>query len=207
MAKLLHILAAPRPEGVSRTRKLAAAFFEEYRRARPDDSVETLDLFAAPLPAMDAVGVEAKLKHQAGEALEGAVRQRWQEIDLFVEQFLAADKYVFTSPMWNFGVPYRLKLYLDIIVQAGRTFRFVEGKPQGLAAGRPAALLASRGGDYRPGSPFAAANFQDPYLKTILGFIGLSDLKVVAFEGTDSRGAEERLAQALEEARALARAF
>lgn len=207
MAKLLHIVAAPRAEGVSRTRSVAAAFFAEYHQTHPKDRIDTLDLFAAALPEMDEVGVEAKFKNQRGEPMQGAVAQRWEEIEGYVEQFLAADKYVFTAPMWNFSIPYRLKLYFDVIVQAGRTFRFVAGKPDGLVTSRPVALLASRGGRYQPGSPLAAANFQDPYLKTILGFIGLTDLKVVAFEGTDSHGAEERRAAALEQARALARTF
>lgn len=207
MARLLHIVSAPRPEGVSRTRQVAAAFFDAYRQPHPNDSVETLDLFATRLPEMDAVGVEAKFKNARGEATESAVQQRWQEIDRFVEQFLAADKYVFTAPMWNFGIPYRLKHYFDVIVQARRTFRFMGGKSEGLAAGRPAALLTSRGGVYSPGSPGEAMNQQEPYLRTILAFIGITDLKVVAFEGADSRGAEERLAAALEQARALARSF
>lgn len=205
MARVLHLVAAPRPQGISRTRRVAAAFFDAYRQAHPGDSIETLELFAAPLPEIDAVGVEAKFKNARGEAMEGAAQQRWQEIDRFVEQFLAADKYVFTAPMWNFGIPYRLKHYFDVIVQAKRTFRYVGGKPEGLAAGRPAALLTSRGGVYSPGSPGEAMNQQEPYLRTILGFIGITELKVVAFEGTDSRGAEDRLAAALEQAGALAR--
>ena len=207
MAKLLHILAAPRADGVSRTRKVATAFFDAYRQAQPNATIDTLDLFAASLPAMDALGVEAKLKHQAAEELQGAVAQRWAEIERFVQQFLAADKYVFTAPMWNFGIPYRLKHYFDVIVQAGLTFRFVSGSVEGLAAGRPAALLTSRGADYRPGSPFAPFNQQEPYLKAILGFLGITDFRVAAFEGTDSHGAEERLALAVEQARALARSF
>lgn len=207
MAHVLHIVAAPRAEGVSRTRKVAAAFFDAYRAVHAQDRIETLDLFTATLPEMDAVGVEAKFKNQRREEMEGAVRERWQEIDRVVAQFLSADKYVFTAPMWNFGIPYRLKHYFDVIVQAGRTFRYVSGKPEGLAAGRPAALLTSRGGVYSPGSPGEALNQQEPYLRTILGFIGITDLRVVAFEGTDSRGADERLAAALEQARALARTF
>lgn len=207
MARLLHILAAPRPDGVSRTRKVVAAFFDTYRQTHPNDSIETLDLFAAALPEMDAVGVEAKFKNASGEPMESAVAERWRAIDGYVEQFLAADKYVFSSPMWNFGIPYRLKHYFDVIVQARRTFRFVGGKSEGLAAGRPAALLTSRGGIYAPGSPWEATNQQEPYLRTILAFIGLTELKVVAFEGTDSRGADQRLVAALEQARALAREF
>ena len=167
MARRLHIVAAPRPDGVSRTRQVAAAFLDAYRQANPSDKIETLDLFAAPLPEMDAVGVEAKFKNARGEEMEGAVRQRWNEIDHFVEQFLAADKYVFTAPMWNFGIPYRLKHYFDVIVQARRTFRYVSGKSEGLAAGCPAVLLTSRGGIYSPGSPGEAMNQQEPYLGTI----------------------------------------
>ncbi len=71
----------------------------------------------------------------------------------------------------------------------------------------PAALLTSRGGDYRPGSPFAPFNQQEPCLKVILGFLGITDFCVAAFEGTDSHGAEERLALAVEKARALAHSF
>jgi len=94
-----------------------------------------------------------------------------------------ADIVVIGTPMYNFTIPTQLKAWLDRIIIAGKTFRYTETGPIGLAAGKKVIIASSRGGLYAPGMPFAANDFQEPYLRAILGFIGITDIEVVRAEG------------------------
>ena len=135
----------------------------------------------------------------------------WEVVAGAVEGFKSADKIVISSPMWNFGIPYRLKQYLDVIVQPGLTFSFSpDAGYSGLVTGRPAMLILARGGEYPAGSEAAAFDFQRPYLETVLRFIGFSDIKAVVVEPTIQAGpeaADKRLAAAVENARKMADSF
>ncbi len=97
-----------------------------------------------------------------------------------------ADEYVFGVAMHNFSIPSVLKLWIDQVVRAGRTFSYTASGPQGLLQGKKATILVASGGVYEAGSPASAMNFIDPYLKTILAFIGITDVKFVSAGGAPS---------------------
>ncbi len=108
--------------------------------------------------------------------------------------------------MWNFSIPYTLKYYIDAIVQPGYTFRYDEqGRAIGLVQGKKMVCFTSRGADYSPGSPYNAYDFQEPYLRAIFGFLGVTDIEFVHAQPMDitPEWREQALAAAIEQARAI----
>jgi len=210
MEKLLYIQASPRLER-SRSIAVSNAFVEAYKEENPGDQVITLNLFLADLPQFDGHALEAKYNILHGREHTEEDAEAWRSIENFIEEFTSADKYVLAVPMWNFLIPYRLKHYLDIIVQPGYTFRVDEkGQYEGLVRGKPLMLVCSRGGEYLPGTETEALDFQTPYLTMIMGFIGFQDIRTIKVEPTLAGGperAEKRVAQAVEKARAMAGVF
>jgi len=210
MARLLHIIASPRGER-SRSLRLAQAFLESYRRAHPDDTVETLDVFHDDIPEFDEKAAAGKYRITHGAQSTTEEDRRWLQVVEACEHFKSFGKYVLTCPMWNFSIPYRLKLYLDTIVQPSLTFAY---DPQtgysGLVGDKPVMVLSARGGDYSPGSGAEAIDFHAPYLKWILGFMGLTNVDFVLADGLDASAPEEAeriLAAAIEKARQAAQRF
>ena len=210
MARVLQLKATPRGEE-SRTMKLAGAFTEAYLAAHPGDTIDTVDLFTADLQPFElnaANGRYAILRgkeHTAEEALA------WSRVTAAIENFKSYDKYVITTPMWNFNVPWCLKLFLDTILQPGYTFGYDPEKGFfGLMAGKPVQLLITRTGNYAPGSGAEGIDFQLPYLKFIVGFMGLELKGVVIAQALDMVTPEESaqiLANAIAEAHAAAATF
>lgn len=124
---------------------------------------------------------------------------------------MSADKYLFSLPMWNFGVPYKLKHYVDVLVQPGYTFSYspTEGY-KGLVTGKPAVLICARGGAYSPGTGGEYLDMQKSYMETALEFIGISNIKSVIVEPTLKSTPEqlEKIKElAKEKARSIARNF
>lgn len=104
--------------------------------------------------------------------------------EAYIEDVEAADAIVIAAPMYNFSIPSTLKAWLDHITQAGRTFRYTaEGRPEGLLKDKKVYVVASRGGVYTGDSPVKTMDFQEPYLRHMLGFIGLTDVSFVHVEG------------------------
>jgi FMN-dependent NADH-azoreductase len=183
MANLLHIVASPRGESYST--RLAKAFLEAYRQARPQDRVETLDLFRADIPPFSAPAAKAKYSVSAGQPPRDEAEAAWKPVIETINHFKRFDRYVVSSPMWNFGIPYRLKQYIDVIVQPSLTVAFSPDKGYtGLVAGRPMMLLLARGGIYQSGNPLETFDFQESYLRAIFGFIGFTDIRTVTIQGT-----------------------
>lgn len=183
MANVLHIVASPRSESYST--RLAEAFVETYRQDRPEDRIETLDVFRDDIPPFYAPAAKAKYAVAAGQAPRDEAEKAWQPVVEAINHFKRFDKYVVSSPMWNFGIPYRLKQYIDVIVQPSLTFGYSPEKGYtGLVTGRPMMLLLARGGVYRSGNPLETYDFQESYLRTIFGFIGFSDIRAVMIQGT-----------------------
>jgi FMN-dependent NADH-azoreductase len=184
MGKLLYIQASPRLER-SYSISVANAFVSAYKKVNPSDDVSTLNLFTKDLPAFDGLAVQAKytilhgLKHTPEELAA------WKKVEELIAEFKSADKYVMAVPMWNFGIPYRLKQYLDIIVQPGYTFSFSpkEGY-KGLVLGKPVLVAYSRGGAYPKGSAEEAFDLQTKYFQLALGFIGFTDIRTLVVEPT-----------------------
>jgi FMN-dependent NADH-azoreductase len=186
MTTLLHVIASPQASTSSFSGKVADAFIKAYQETHPTHVIDTLDLWNEPLPALGALSASWKTKVMMGQpptADEDAERAILQTT---VDRFMAADRYVFSVPMWNFSVPYRLKHYIDVIVQPGMTFGFDPAKGYfGLVPGqRPVYVVQSRGGSYAAGTPMASMDFQAPYLDLILGFIGLTNVTTQLVECT-----------------------
>ncbi len=184
MARLLYIEASPRKER-SASIEAAKTFINEYERTHPEDVVETLDLWATPLPEFDGHVIDSKYVILHGLEHTDEQRQAWKGVEDVIEQFIAADKYLFSLPMWNFGIPYKLKHYVDVIVQPGYTFSFSpEEGYKGLVTGKPLAVIYARGGAYGVGTGSESYDLQKAYLEHILGFIGFSDFQSILVEPT-----------------------
>lgn len=205
MARLLHIIATPRG-AESRTLRISKSYVEKFRSEDPDGTVDELDLFKEGLPAFAATRAKGKYVIMGGGKLEGTTRELWREVEGQIERFLRADVYLVSAPMWNFSIPYVLKQYIDLIVQPGYLFKYGPKGPEGLAKGKKMVVVTTRGGDYGPDSPFKAMDFQEPYLKGVFGFVGITDLTFVHGQPADAGGpklGEKRIRAAVEAVKKL----
>ncbi|MCA2216592.1 FMN-dependent NADH-azoreductase [Jidongwangia harbinensis] len=203
---LLHVVATPR-SSASTTLRVSGPFLDQLRADRPDLEIETLDLFADDLPVVAGENIDAKYDLMRGRPIEGSRAAPWRTVETLINQFRRADICLISAPMWNFGIPYALKYYLDAIVQPGYLFAYDDaGVPVGLCAGKTLVCVTSRGGDYSPGSPMHAYDLQEPYLRAIFGFVGITDITFVNVQPTDLDPArrEEAVRAGLDEARVLA---
>jgi FMN-dependent NADH-azoreductase len=209
MAKLLYIEASPRKDR-SRSIQVARIFLAAYQKSRPDDSIETLDLWATNLPRFDGATIEAKYAIVQGQPHTPEQAQAWKSVVAVVEHFKSADKYLFSLPMWNFGVPYIFKHYIDVLVQPGLTFSFdSQSGYQGLVTGKKAVAIYARGGAYGSGTGMEGYDLQSKTLSGIFGFIGLTDLVTIFVEPTlaPKEVAEAGFAKAEELAVSTAKSF
>lgn len=195
MAKLLHIVASPRGRHSNST-QLADWFLSSYRRKHPNDMISVLNVFDAQLPVFAADAAAAKFAPIFGTEMSDAQKTLWKEVEARIAEFDDADKIVISSPMWNFSVPYPLKHYIDILVQPGLTFGYDAESMMhlGLLRNRPVQLLLTRSsippGDY--------GDFQLPYLRYVLGFIGLRDIRTLTAWQITQPTAEARAAYVAE---------
>lgn len=170
--KLLHIDSSILGENAA-SRPLTAAVVDRLRKENPGLDVTYRDLAAEPLPHLT-------LGHLA--AAENPTREQ-AESQQALDDFLAADVVVIGAPMYNFTVPSQLKAWIDRILVAGKTFKYTDKGAQGLAGGKRVIAVVSRGGLYGAGTPSAAAEHVESYLKTVFGFIGVSDVEFIVAEG------------------------
>jgi FMN-dependent NADH-azoreductase len=179
--KLLHIDSSPLGSN-SASRLLTERVVAQWRATHPGSVVEYLDL-AQEAPAhlsIDALGFAAG---PDAEGLSDAQRQENRVSERLVSQFLAADVVVVGAPMYNFSIPSQLKAWIDRVAQAGRTFKYTETGPQGLAGGKTVIVASSRGGVYSTNPALAFLDHQESYLKTVFGFFGVTDVRIVRAEG------------------------
>ncbi len=210
MSKVLYIKASPMKER-SYSISTADAFAKAYKKTHPNDEIKVLDLFLVNLPAFDFVAASGKYKIMHGKPHSPEEKAAWDKVVAVIEEFKSADKYVFAVPMWNFSIPYRLKHYIDILVQPGLTFTVdSSGNYKGLVIGKPVFVAYARGGEYPAGSPSEAFDLQKKYFELILGFIGLTDVRSVTVEPTLAGGsalAKQKRSAAIEQAERLAGDF
>ncbi len=210
MAKLLYIEASPRKER-SQSIRVANTFLNAYRDNFPQDQIEKLDLWETRLPRFDGDVLDAKYAILHGLPHSDEQESAWQDVEAVITRFNSADKYVFSLPMWNFGIPYKLKHYFDVITQPTYTFSYSPDEGyKGLVTGKPAALIYARGGAYPAGSEAENYDFQKRYMELILGFFGFTNLKSVVIEPTlesTPEEAEKILDRAGEQAREVAAAL
>jgi len=209
MTRLLYIQASPRGPR-SRSIQVADAFLAAYRQANPDDQIVTADLFRMDLPVFDGAALDAKYAIMHGMDPSAEQKEAWQGVEAVIAEFVSADKYLLAVPMWNFGIPYRLKQYIDVLVQPGYTFSVSpETGYEGLVTGKPCMIAFARGGDYSQADP-NAVDFQKRYLEQVLGFIGITDIRSVIAQPTLMGGpdaANAVIEATMAEARELAADF
>jgi FMN-dependent NADH-azoreductase len=181
MSTLLHVSASPRGER-SESLALAETFLASYRDAHPDDEVRHFDLWDGSLPAFGTDAAAAKMAVFAGQSPTGAAGVAWQAARDTFDRFAAADRYLFSVPMWNHGIPYILKQLIDVISQPGLVFGFDAGAGYtGLLGGRRAAVLYTSA-VYGPdrGAAFGV-DFQAPYLNDWLRWAGIEKAVEIQF--------------------------
>jgi FMN-dependent NADH-azoreductase len=184
MSKILHIISSPRGDR-SASLTVAKAFLEAYRAKNPGDEIETLDLWSTEIPEFDGDTIDGKYAILHGEKFTAAQETAWQAVVKLANHFKSADKYVVSLPMWNFGIPYKLKHYIDVLLQPGLVFSFSpETGYKGLITGKPVVAIYARGGAYGPGTGGEGYDAQSSYLKQILGFIGFTGIKEIFVEPT-----------------------
>ena len=209
MKKLLHIIATPRAEE-SRTLKVSGAFLDGLRKSYGDCKIDTLDITKEKLPPLTVKAINGKYVLLGGGDLTGDLKLAWSGIVKQIERFLSTDGYLLSVPMWNFSIPYYLKHYLDVIVQPKYLFRYTEKGPEGLVKNKKMVIITSRGGDYSPESPFHIYDNQEPYLRTVFGFVGITDVTFINTQPMDALGLEvqkQKIESAKETARKTGEAF
>jgi FMN-dependent NADH-azoreductase len=183
--KLLHIIATPRGAR-SRTLEISNAFLQQLQSRHPALEVGTRDLFAQDLPPVDGQNMDSKYRLMVGRPIDPEHADSWAHIEVLIKEFLAADLYLVTAPMWNFSIPYVLKYYIDAIVQPRYLFAYNEhGVPVGLVHGKKMVCVTTRGGDYSLESPMHAYDAQESYLRQIFGFVGITDFRCVHAQPMD----------------------
>ena len=181
--KLLHIDSGI-TGSASVSRQISAAVVQNLKAANPSLEVVYRDLEAEPLPHLNGAGLPSLAESDP------------------LAEFLAADIVVIGAPMYNFGIPSQLKAWVDRILVAGKTFRYTQDGPQGLAGGKRVVIASARGGSYANGAPAAPLDFHEPYLRALFGFVGIPNVEFIRAEGVVF--SPEHRAKALSEALAKA---
>ena len=182
--KLLFVKGSPRGEQ-STSARVAESFLTAYRTKNPNAQIDEIDLWQEALPEFNGDSAAAKMSFFGEGTLDGVRKTAWDRIVSITQRFTSADDYLFTVPMWNGGIPYRLKLYIDIMTQPGLLFGFdpVVGYSGLLQGKRATAIYTS--GVYAPGVPPAfGVDFHSTYFKDWLRFIGISEVAMVRYQPT-----------------------
>lgn len=207
MSKLLYIQASPRVER-SKSIIVANAFVEAYKQKNPKDEIITLNLFDNWLPEFALEAVEAKYVILHGRKHSKEQLQTWKVVEEVISRFVSVDKYLLATPMWNFNIPYRLKQYIDIIVQPTYTFIYSDQAGyKGLVVGKPLAVVYARGGEYSAKTEMEALDLQTKYIEQIFRFIGFDNISTIIVEPTLAGGEEVcklKLKEAVKKAQAMA---
>ncbi len=179
MAKILHVISSPRGEA-SNSIKLGNAIIEKLKEQHPETTVTVRDLTKGPFPHLEEAHLNAFFTpvEQHTEENKEAIRHSNEAI----KEIFDADILVIDAPMYNFSIPSTLKAWIDHIARAGITFRYTAEGPEGLIKGKKVYLAVASGGVYSSG-PMTSADFVAPYLKAVLGFVGLTDVVVNRAEG------------------------
>lgn len=180
MANVLFVKANDREQSVSL--KLYDAFVREYREKNPNDKITELDLFEAELPYYNGETYSGIIKQSKGEELTTREQDAIAVANRYADQFLAADKVVFAFPLWNFTIPAQLLTYLFYLSQPRKTFTYTSQGPVGLQGDKKVVLLNARGSVYSEG-PLAQKEMSVNYVKSMLGFWGITDIETVVIEG------------------------
>jgi FMN-dependent NADH-azoreductase len=185
MIRLLYVQASPRGAR-SASSQVADEALATWRRRHPDGSVYVLNVWNTALPEFGPAALQAKYAGLAGVPLTEEQSVAWEELRAIAARFLAADTLLLAVPLWNFGIPYRLKHLIDLISQKDILFAFDGQRFDGLMRGRQALAVYARGLDYGTTSetPAERYDFQRPYIERWLRFIGITRIETVIVEKT-----------------------
>ncbi|WP_284337268.1 FMN-dependent NADH-azoreductase [Comamonas sp. NoAH] len=178
--KLLHIDSSITGEN-SASRKLTQQIVNTWVNKHPDTQVEYLDLVIDAPNHFTMAAMTPRTGQTEGLSAEQIAENAVSE--KLVSQFLAADVVVIGAPFYNFSIPSQLKAWIDRLAQPGRTFRYTAEGPEGLAKGKTVIIASSRGGVYSTTEALQALDHQESYLKVVMGFFGITDVRIVRAEG------------------------
>ncbi len=181
MSHVLIIESSARQQD-SVSRQLTRQFISQWQTAHPADLISVRDLAKSPVPHLDTnlLGGWMKPLEQRNETEQAALDRS----KLLTDELLAADVLVLAAPMYNFSIPSTLKAWLDHVLRAGVTFKYTETGTRGLLTGKQAYVLTARGGLYAGGTH----DHQEPYLRQVLGFVGIHDISFIHAEGLNMGG-------------------
>lgn len=203
MSNLLVIKAHPLTATESRSLAILDTFITSYKENQPESQVTILDIFEEDVPEIDKSMFEAWGKAASNQELSAEESAKLTRFNELTEQFVNADKIVIANALWNLNIPTRLKAWIDTVVVKGKTFKYSETGPVGLATDKKLLHIQSNGGSFHGSDPATQ------YIKTIFGFMGVTDINHIFIEGVDHQpeNAETIIAAAKEEAVKLAKTF
>jgi FMN-dependent NADH-azoreductase len=193
--KLLRIDSSARRNSISR--KLTAQYVENWRKLHPGGEVVERDLSANVPPLITDDWVEATRRDPS--QLTPAQQQALALSDTLTAELLNANVIVIGAPMYNFSISSALKAWIDQVVRIGKTLTYGADGPKGLVEGKKVFVLTSRGGAYGRGTHYEKFDFEEPYLRHILAFIGLTDVTFIHAENQLRESAGPSLAAATEQ--------
>lgn len=183
MHKLLHIDASILGSN-SVSRQLTAQIVDSWKAANPDTQVSYLDLAVDTPSHLSAESLGFRMPAGSDLSQLSDVQKRENAIsEALVSQLLAADVVVVGAPMYNFSIPSQLKAWIDRVAQVNRTFKYTDKGPVGLATGKTVIVASTRGGAYSTSDAGNAMEHQESFLKTVFGFLGITDVRIVRAEG------------------------
>jgi FMN-dependent NADH-azoreductase len=211
MARVLYITAHPHNETQSYSMAVGKAFIDSYKQMNSNDELVHLDLYKENIPHIDADVFSGWGKLRSGQGFEELTTEEKEKVarlNELSEQFVAADKYVFVTPLWNFSFPPIMKAYLDSVAVAGKTFKYTEQGPIGLLTDKKALHIQARGGVYSEG-PAAQMEMGHRYISVMMSFFGVPALEGLFVEGHNAMPdkAQEIKENAIARARDLAHTF
>ncbi len=185
MANLLYVSSSPRGDR-SVSQAIAGAYADAWRTRNPAGGVDILDVWTEDLPEFGPDALAAKYAGLAGEPLSAGQQRAWDALKAIAKRFHDADVVLIAAPMWNFGVPYKLKQLIDLISQKDILFRFDENGFDGMLKGKKGVLALARGISYGPGEATSEEefDFQKSYLLMWLKFVGITDVETIVAEKT-----------------------
>jgi len=182
MNKILHIIASPRGAG-SKSRALSEAYLKSLKEKNENVTIDTIELWQENLPEFEANKAAAKMTFFGDGEMDDIKKSAWDSVIEITQRFIDADQYVFALPMWNGGIPYKLKQYIDIITQPGLLFGFDPEKGySGLLENKKASVFYTSG-VYSPGAaPRYGSDYHSNYFNWWLNMVGIKDIEEVRFQ-------------------------
>ncbi|OGX87510.1 FMN-dependent NADH-azoreductase [Hymenobacter coccineus] len=188
---ILNIISSPR-KGASASIQLADGIIEKLQAAHAGSTVTVRDLATHPFPHLEEATLQSFFTPAEGRSPEHAAAVKHS--DDAIQEIMDADIIVIGAPLYNFGIPSTLKAWVDHIARAGITFRYTANGPEGLVKGKKVYVALASGGIYSEGQ-MASYDFVAPYLKAVLGFLGMTDVTVARAEGMAMPGVQDTAVQ------------